>query len=211
MSFATSDCIVFLAALNQIIEGMKSQSVWFWKEHYHAAIMFKWIKGLLVSKAPCPQSLSTACSKGGFACRVWVEWIVIDSVKGNSVSWSVNVYHLVLSLDNKLTEFETTSILNCHCCSRSNLLPVSPQSRLGLGLVYVHVMVVYLLTSQYKILGMGNRQISRLPCEHRWSKLITVEHSIIREGKVPHLPEFSRRIAGILLVGERQIRNSGAA
>ena len=97
MSFATSDCIVFLAALNQIIEGMKSQSVWFWKEHYHAAIMIKWIKGLLVSKAPCPQSLSTACSKGGFACRVWVEWIVIDSVKGNSVSWSVNVYHLVLS------------------------------------------------------------------------------------------------------------------
>lgn len=116
----------------------------------------------------------------------------------------------IISLDNKLVEFETTSILNCHCCTPSNLLPVSPQSRLGLGLVYVHVMVVYLLTSQYKILGMSNGQISRLPCEHRRSKLITVEHNI-REGKVPHLAEFSRRIAGILLVGERQIRNSGAA
>ena len=42
----------------------------------------------------------------------------------------------IISLDNKLAKFETTSILNCHCCSPSNLLPVSPQSRLGLGLVY---------------------------------------------------------------------------
>lgn len=81
-------------------------------------------------------SLSIACWKWGSALRfkgvstVNSRWKVIDFVKGKFSFLICKCLPLSsVSLDNKLADFETTSIHNYCCCGPSNLLSVSLQFR----------------------------------------------------------------------------------